>query len=113
MSENCNHCHFHGDSDSDQIDHVTDLHGSDLSDDDDDDLESTSSSISFDTSIPDEDINFDLVYALHSFAAVVTGQASVIKGDALILMDDSNSYWWLVEVLKTRELGYIPAENTE
>ncbi|ORZ16390.1 hypothetical protein BCR42DRAFT_414946 [Absidia repens] len=28
-------------------------------------------------------------------------------------MDDSNSYWWLVEVLKTRELGYIPAENTE
>lgn len=112
MSENCDHCHPHSDSDDDPLDHVTDLHGSDPSDDDDD-MESTSSSISFETSIPDEDIDFDLVYALHSFAAVVTGQASVIKGDALILMDDSNSYWWLVEVLKTRELGYIPAENTE
>ncbi|KAK6985243.1 heat shock protein, partial [Favolaschia claudopus] len=29
------------------------------------------------------------------------------------LMDDSNSYWWLVRVLKTQEVGYIPAENIE
>ncbi|KAG6867671.1 hypothetical protein C0993_012550 [Termitomyces sp. T159_Od127] len=28
-------------------------------------------------------------------------------------MDDSNSYWWLVRVLKTQEVGYIPAENIE
>lgn len=64
-------------------------------------------------SIPDPNIDFDLVYALHTFAATVEGQASVVKGDALTLLDDSNSYWWLVKVLKTSEVGYIPAENIE
>ena len=64
-------------------------------------------------SIPNESIDFDLVYALHSFAATVEGQANVVKGDSLVLMDDSNSYWWLVRVLKTQEVGYIPAENIE
>ena len=28
-------------------------------------------------------------------------------------MDDANSYWWLVRVLKTEDVGYIPAENIE
>lgn len=64
-------------------------------------------------SIPDADIDFDLVYALHTFTATVEGQASVVRGDALTLLDDSNSYWWLVKVLKTAEVGYIPAENIE
>ena len=68
---------------------------------------------SSDLSIPNESIDFDLVYALHSFAATVEGQANVVKGDSLFLMDDSNSYWWLVRVLKTQEVGYIPAENIE
>jgi len=36
-----------------------------------------------------------------------------MKGDSLILLDDTNSYWWLVKVLKTEEVGYIPAENIE
>lgn len=86
----------------------------DEEDDEDDELmiEDTSS-MSSSPSIPDENINFDLVYALHTFVATVEGQASVVKGDALILMEDTNIYWWLVEVLKTREVGYIPAENIE
>ncbi|KAH9843488.1 uncharacterized protein C8Q71DRAFT_728653 [Rhodofomes roseus] len=75
-------------------------------DDEDDDGSSS-------LSIPNESIDFDLVYALHSFAATVEGQANVVKGDSLFLMDDSNSYWWLVRVLKTQEVGYIPAENIE
>ncbi|RDB20253.1 hypothetical protein Hypma_012584 [Hypsizygus marmoreus] len=74
--------------------------------DDDDDGSSS-------LSIPNESIDFDLVYSLHSFAATVEGQANVVKGDSLYLMDDSNSYWWLVRVLKTQEVGYIPAENIE
>jgi len=85
------------DSDQDERD-------GDYADDDD-----RSSSLS----IPNESIDFDLVYSLHSFAATVEGQASVVKGDSLVLMDDSNSYWWLVRVLKTQEIGYIPAENIE
>ncbi|KAF5384636.1 hypothetical protein D9757_007468 [Collybiopsis confluens] len=74
-----------------------------------DDVDDGSSSLS----IPNESIDFDLVYSLHSFAATVEGQANVVKGDSLFLMDDSNSYWWLVRVLKTQEVGYIPAENIE
>jgi len=69
--------------------------------------------MSSDLSIPDESINFDLVYAIRTFAATVEGQASVFKGDSLVLMDDSNSYWWLVQVLKSVEIGYIPAEIIE
>ncbi|THV05646.1 hypothetical protein K435DRAFT_961099 [Dendrothele bispora CBS 962.96] len=85
---------------------------SDQGDQDDDfidDMDDGSSSLS----IPNESIDFDLVYSLHSFAATVEGQANVVKGDSLFLMDDSNSYWWLVRVLKTQEVGYIPAENIE
>lgn len=92
-------------------------HDDDEDDDDDDDddelMIEDASSMSSSPSIPDENINFDLVYALHTFVATVEGQASVVKGDALILMEDTNIYWWLVEVLKTREVGYIPAENIE
>lgn len=86
--------------------------GDDYEDGEEHFMEETSS-MSSSPSIPDENINFDLVYALHTFVATVEGQASVVKGDALILMEDTNIYWWLVEVLKTREVGYIPAENIE
>ncbi|KAI7878456.1 hypothetical protein K492DRAFT_164864 [Lichtheimia hyalospora FSU 10163] len=83
-------------------------------DDDEDDLdEADDSEYTSSPSIPDENINFDMVYALHTFVATVEGQATVYKGDALTLLDDSNSYWWLVSVIKTSEVGYIPAENIE
>src|ERR1700736_3203506 len=36
-------------------------------------------------SIPNESIDFGLVYSLHSFAATVEGQANVVKGDSLFL----------------------------
>lgn len=81
--------------------------------DQEDDSGSFSDSLSSSPSIPDEDIDFTLVYALHTFLATVDGQASVVKGDKLLLLDDSNSYWWLVRVLKTQAVGYIPAENIE
>ncbi|TDL22512.1 kinase-like protein [Rickenella mellea] len=83
------------------------------SEDDDDDGSVFSDDGASELSIPNEDIDFDLVYALMSFAATIEGQASVTKGEPLLLMDDSNSYWWLVRVLKTQEIGYIPAENIE
>lgn len=83
-----------------------DEHDDERMDDDEDDMSS-------ELSVPDESINFDLVYAIRTFAATVDGQANVFKGDSLVLMDDSNSYWWLVQVLKTNEVGYIPAEIIE
>ncbi|GAA97253.1 hypothetical protein E5Q_03930 [Mixia osmundae IAM 14324] len=80
---------------------------------DEEDEEQFLDELSSSPSIPDDNIDFDLVYALHTFLATVEGQASVVKGDHLTLLDDSNSYWWLVRVLKTQAVGYIPAENIE
>ncbi|KAI0676650.1 hypothetical protein C8Q78DRAFT_961780 [Trametes maxima] len=112
MSDDLVQHHIHGD-----ITYPSDEEHSVLEDDSDgedreiDYMEDDDGSSSL--SIPNESIDFDLVYALHSFAATVEGQANVVKGDSLFLMDDSNSYWWLVRVLKTQEVGYIPAENIE
>ncbi|KAI6023606.1 hypothetical protein PISMIDRAFT_19581 [Pisolithus microcarpus 441] len=64
-------------------------------------------------SIPNESIDFDLMYSLHTFQGMVEGQASIVKGDSLFLVDDMSSYWWLVHVLKTQDVGYIPTENIE
>lgn len=76
-----------------------------------------------------EDIDFEFVYALHTFVATVEGQANATKGDTMVLLDDSNSYWWLVRVVKDGSigefflawletrcltlLGYLPAEHIE
>lgn len=52
-----------------------------------------------------EDIDFDFVYALHTFVATVEGQANAGKGDTMVLLDDSNSYWWLVRIVKDNSIG--------
>lgn len=101
------HSHHHHIDNGDTMDmHVEGV-------DDEEDLVDYTSDTSSSLSIPNESIDFDLVYSLTNFFATVEGQASVVKGDSLVLMDDSNSYWWLVRVLKTEEVGYIPAENIE
>ena len=52
-----------------------------------------------------EDIDFEFVYALHTFVATVDGQANATKGDTMVLLDDSNSYWWLVRIVKDSSIG--------
>jgi hypothetical protein len=54
-----------------------------------------------------EDIDFEFVYALHTFVATVEGQANATKGDTMVLLDDSNSYWWLVRVVKDSSIGLL------
>ncbi|PGH14469.1 hypothetical protein AJ80_05914 [Polytolypa hystricis UAMH7299] len=76
---------------------------------DDDMMDKMSSS----PSIDDEDIDFEFVYAFHTFVATVEGQANATKGDTMVLLDDSNSYWWLVRVVKDGSIGYLPAEHIE
>lgn len=63
--------------------------------------------ISSSPSIDDEDIDFEFVYALHNFVATVEGQANAAKGDTMVLLDDSNSYWWLVRVVKDGSIGMM------
>lgn len=79
------------------------------SESEDDELDKMSSS----PSITDEDIDFELVYALHHFKATVEGQANAAKGEHMVLLDDSNSYWWLVRIVRDSSVGYLPAEHIE
>ncbi|KAI8873481.1 hypothetical protein GQ42DRAFT_28958 [Ramicandelaber brevisporus] len=61
----------------------------------------------------EEEVDFNYMYALFDFVGVVEGQVCVSQGDQLTLLDDSNSYWWLVQVNTTMAMGYIPADNVE
>ncbi|KAJ2801541.1 protein phosphatase regulator [Coemansia guatemalensis] len=65
------------------------------------------------SSLVDEDVDFNYVYALFHFLQMVDGQVTVDEGEKLTLLDDSNSYWWLVQKLNTNQMGYIPADNIE
>ena len=60
-----------------------------------------------------EDIDFEFVYALHTFVANVEGQANATKGDTMVLLDDSNSYWWLVRVVKDSSIGKLIGNHGE
>ncbi|ORZ40666.1 hypothetical protein BCR44DRAFT_1098065 [Catenaria anguillulae PL171] len=60
-----------------------------------------------------DEVDFSLVYALHTFVATMEGQVAVVRNEPLILLDDSNSYWWLVKPLRSNTIGYIPAEIIE
>ncbi|EAW07654.1 putative SH3 domain protein [Aspergillus clavatus NRRL 1] len=87
----------------------------DLADEESDDMldDDLMDKISSSPSIDDEDIDFEFVYALHNFVATVDGQANAAKGDTMVLLDDSNSYWWLVRIVKDGSIGYLPAEHIE
>ncbi|RAL10452.1 uncharacterized protein BO97DRAFT_444658 [Aspergillus homomorphus CBS 101889] len=107
------------DDEIEDIDHHRDLVGEseegDLADGESDDMldDDMMDKISSSPSIDDEDIDFEFVYALHNFFATVDGQANASKGDTMVLLDDSNSYWWLVRIVKDGSIGYLPAEHIE
>ncbi|KAK6516788.1 hypothetical protein TWF506_006675 [Arthrobotrys conoides] len=92
--------------------HYANGHDDDMNDEDEMDEEMLDR-MSSSPSISDEDIDFEFVYALHTFIATVEGQANATKGDTMVLLDDSNSYWWLVRVVKDSSIGYLPAEHIE
>ncbi|RPA84387.1 hypothetical protein BJ508DRAFT_37691 [Ascobolus immersus RN42] len=87
---------------------------SEMMDTDEEDLMNAEAELSSTSpSIDNEDIDFEFVYALHTFEATVEGQANAVKGDTMVLLDDSNSYWWLVRIVKDSSIGYLPAEHIE
>uniref|UniRef100_A0A060TBK8 ARAD1D32670p n=1 Tax=Blastobotrys adeninivorans TaxID=409370 RepID=A0A060TBK8_BLAAD len=64
-------------------------------------------------SIHEDEIDFQYVYALRNFVATEQGQANAYKGDAMILLNDANSYWWLVRMVRDSSVGFLPAEHIE
>lgn len=103
------------DEEDDEDENEYDHEDGDLADGESDDMmdDDMMDKISSSPSIDDEDIDFEFVYALHNFVATVDGQANAAKGDTMVLLDDSNSYWWLVRVVKDGSIGYLPAEHIE
>ncbi|KAK3312912.1 hypothetical protein B0H66DRAFT_569177 [Apodospora peruviana] len=99
------------DTDDDEISSGED--GDDSNDNYDEDA--VASMISSSPSLPDDEdgIEFEFMHALHKFVATVEGQLNVTKGETLVLLDDSNQYWWLVRIVHNSEIGYIPAEFVE
>lgn len=59
------------------------------------------------------DIDFEFMYALRSFKATKEGQLAAKKGSTLVLLDDSNAYWWLFRAIDDDAIGYLPAELIE
>ncbi|ODQ68001.1 hypothetical protein NADFUDRAFT_81106 [Nadsonia fulvescens var. elongata DSM 6958] len=80
---------------------------------DSDDSDELFDRLSSSPSIHEDEIDFSYVYALKTFVATEKGQANAVKGDAMILLNDSNSYWWLVRLAKDSTVGFLPAENIE
>ncbi|OQE11052.1 hypothetical protein PENVUL_c003G04968 [Penicillium vulpinum] len=103
------------DEEDDEDENHYDHEDGDMADGESDDMmdDDMMDKISSSPSIDDEDIDFEFVYALHNFVATVDGQANAAKGDTMVLLDDSNSYWWLVRVVKDGSIGYLPAEHIE
>ena len=46
----------------------------------------------------EEEVDYSKVYALFTFIASMEGQISVLKGEPLDLLDDSNSYWYAISM---------------
>ncbi|KAJ1979951.1 protein phosphatase regulator [Dimargaris cristalligena] len=53
-----------------------------------------------------------IVYAAFDFVRMVDGQVTVREAEELMLLDESNQFWWLV-LKDTGDIGYIPADNIE
>ena len=107
---------FDSDSDDDMSIGLSELNDHNGDDDDDDDTEDISFS-DHDRFVDSgwggeclretEEIDFEFVYALHTFVATVEGQANATKGETMVLLDDSNSYWWLVRVVRDGSIGRL------
>lgn len=79
----------------------------------DQDDDSSEGYLSASPPILESEINFQYFHALKTFTATEEGQANVVKGDVLLLINDTNSYWWLVKLVKDSSVGFLPAENIE
>ncbi|OWB75446.1 hypothetical protein B5S31_g5347 [[Candida] boidinii] len=89
-------------------------------DDDDDDLESPISDYASDNllpsppSSPPRDLDPGKLYALFDFSGPEDSHLELTKDDPVELLNDSDSYWWLVRKLNgLNSVGFAPAEILE
>ncbi|OLY84051.1 Tip elongation aberrant protein Tea4 [Smittium mucronatum] len=52
-------------------------------------------------------------YSIYDSNSSQSGQVSVKRNDALNILNDQDSDWWLVEVQRTQDIGYLQVDNIE
>lgn len=54
-----------------------------------------------------------ILYCSQTFVARLEGQVTVFEEEPVLLLDDSHPFWWLIRLVKTGEVGFIPGEITD
>uniref|UniRef100_A0A336MCS7 CSON014214 protein n=1 Tax=Culicoides sonorensis TaxID=179676 RepID=A0A336MCS7_CULSO len=49
-----------------------------------------------------------IFFAIHDYQSTSREDISFVKGDRLVILDDSDDDWWRVRNLRTRSKGLIP-----
>lgn len=52
-------------------------------------------------------------YAAGAFEAVLRGQVTIKNGEPLVILSDTHWYWWMVRVVRTGQVGFVPGELVE
>ncbi|ODV85829.1 hypothetical protein CANARDRAFT_180982, partial [[Candida] arabinofermentans NRRL YB-2248] len=64
-------------------------------------------------SSPPRELDPNKLYALYDFSGPDPSHLELHKDDSVELLNDSDSYWWLVRKIENLEVGFAPAEILE
>ncbi|KAG7767044.1 hypothetical protein KL931_003928 [Ogataea haglerorum] len=64
-------------------------------------------------SSPPRELDPDKLYALYDFSGPDPSHLELSKDDSVLLLNDSDSYWWLVKRSSNNQVGFAPAEVLE
>ncbi|CEP23912.1 unnamed protein product [Cyberlindnera jadinii] len=62
---------------------------------------------------PPKELHPDKLYALYAFKGDDPSHCELERDDAVVLLNDQDSYWWLVRKEKDSSIGFAPAECLE
>lgn len=80
---------------------------------DDDDYDFTDEILPSPPVSPPHEIDPTKLYALYDFSGPDPSHIELYKDDSVELLNDSDSYWWLVRRVDTDQVGFAPAEVLE
>lgn len=91
------------------------LEFSDDDDDDDDDSEEEEDDEEgeFQPLAPPQELDPDKLYALYAFNGPDTSHCPLEQDESCLLLNDQDSYWWLVKRVRDNRIGFAPAEILE
>jgi len=62
---------------------------------------------------PPQELDPDKLYALYAFNGPDTSHCPLEQDEACLLLNDQDSYWWLVKRCRDNRIGFAPAEILE